>query len=129
MRLGVIVAAVVVVGLAIAGWGYRGATPWADAVCAVVGPSGDSTPQTLQSAGVHKCVGARGTTYLDGPCPKGSHAVAANGGTLTVTSFPKATRVPSALASGIFGGPIVKPMSDEERDRLRDKQVDDAANR
>ena len=129
MNLRMIVATVVAVGLLAAGWFYRASAPVADAVRAVDVFPGDSTPPTLQSAGVHKCVGAQGTTYLDGPCRKGSHEVAANGGTMTVTSFPKAARSPSALASSVFGGPIVKPMSNEERDRLRDKQVEDAANR
>ena len=129
MNLRIIVATVVVVGLVAAGWFYRATAPVADAVRAVDVFRGDSASPTLQSAGVHKCVGASGTTYLDGPCPKGSHEVAANGGTMTVTSFPKADPSPSALASSVFGGPVVKPMSSEERDRLRDKQVEDAANR
>jgi hypothetical protein len=120
-----VVVTVVVVGLVIAGWSYRDTAPVGNAVHAVTG----STPPTLQSAGVHKCVSARGTSYIEGRCPDGSHEVAATGGTLTVTSFPKPVPTPSALASGVFGGPIVKPMSNEERDRLRDKQVEDAANR
>jgi hypothetical protein len=125
----VIVATVVVVGLAGAGWFYRDAAPVANAMRAVDGATGGSTPPTLQSAGVHKCVGAAGTTYQDGPCPAGSREAVANGGTLTVTSFPKPAPAPSALASGAFGGPIVKPMSPQERDRLRDRQIEDAANR
>jgi hypothetical protein len=129
MNLRMIVATVVVVGLVAAAWFYRATAPVADVVRAVGVFPGDSTAPTLQSAGVHKCVGAQGTTYLDGRCPKGSHEAAANGGTMTVTSFPKAAPSPSALASSVFGGPIVKPMSNEERDRLRDKQVEDAANR
>ena len=129
MNLRMIVATVVVVGLVAVGWFYRASAHVADAVRAVDVFQGDSMPPTLQSAGVHKCVGANGTTYLDGPCPKGSHEVAANGGTMTVTAFPKAAPSPSALASSVFGGPVVKPMSNEERDRLRDKQVEDAANR
>jgi hypothetical protein len=124
-----VVATIAVVGLAAAGWFYRDAAAVANAVHAVAGSTGGSTPPALQSAGVHKCVGARGTAYLDGPCPKGSRELAANGGTLTVISFPKPAPAPSTLASGVFGGPIVKPMNNEERDRLRDKQVEDAANR
>ena len=87
--------------------------------------SAPSTAGALQAAGVHKCVGAGGTNYIDGPCPVGSHEVAANGGTMTVTSFPKAVQAPSMLASG----PLVRPMDPEERDRLRDKAIDAAANR
>ena len=125
----VILATIVVAGLAVAGWFYRDAAPVANAVHAVEGAAGGSTPPTLQVAGVHKCLGASGTSYVDGPCPRGSREVAATGGTMTVTSFPKPVPTPSALAPGVLGGPIVKPMSNEERDRLRDKQVEDAANR
>ena len=88
-----------------------------------------SAPQSLHAAGVHKCVGAGGTTYLDRPCPSGTHEAASNGGTMTVTSFPKPAPTPASLASAVFGGPLVKPMDPEERDRLRDKAIEDAANR
>jgi hypothetical protein len=94
--------------------------------------SGDATPstsETLKSAGVHKCQGAGGITYLDRPCPRGSRELAANGGTVTVMSFPKVAPAAPAAASGLMGGPIVKGMSREEIDKLRDKQVEDAANR
>ncbi len=128
----VVVAMAVVGGLAVAGWFCRDAAPMVSALRAVGIGSGGSTPltaPTLQAAGVHKCAGAGGIAYLDGPCPSGSREVAATGGTMTVTSFPKPAPTPSALAPGVLGGPIVKPMSNEERDRLRDKQVEDAANR
>ena len=88
-----------------------------------------SPPPMLHEAGVHKCVGQRGTTYLDRPCPAGSREVAADGGTLTVTSFPKPARTPAALASAVLGDPLAKPLDLEERDRLRDKAIEDAANR
>lgn len=128
MRRGRVAAAVAAV-LVVAGWFYLGAAPLAGVGRALDVWPGNSTPQTLQAAGVHKCVDARGTTYRDGPCPNGSHEVAAHGGTLTMMSFQKPAPAPSAFASGILGGPIVKPMSNLERDQLRDKQVDDAANR
>ena len=114
-------------GLAIAAglWFYRDAAPVANAARAVGLPIEASSPPSLQAAGVHKCVGAAGTSYIDGPCPRGSREAAANGGTLTVTSFPK----PAPASSAGLGGGLVKPMDPEERDRLRDKAIDDAANR
>jgi len=129
MSLRIVIAAVVALGLAAAAWFYRGAAPVANAMRAVVLPGENSAPQTapaLQAAGVHKCVGAHGTAYIDGPCPAGSHEVAANGGTMTVTSFPKPVPAP---ASSVLGGPLVKPMDPDERDRLRDKAIEDATNR
>jgi hypothetical protein len=132
MNLRLVVAAVVALGLALAAWFYRGSAPLAGAVRAVGISMESTTPltaPTLQAAGVHKCVGAGATSYVDGPCPRGSREVAATGGTMTVTSFPKPVPTPSSLASGVLGGPLVKPMDPEERDRLRDKAVEDAANR
>lgn len=129
MNLKIVIATVVALGLAAAVWFYRGAAPIAGAVRAVGLPAESTTPQTastLKAAGVHKCVGSTGTSYVDGPCPRGTHEVAASGGTMTVTSFPKPAAAP---ASALFGGPIVKPMDNAERDRLRDKAIEDAANR
>jgi len=121
-------AAAAVLGLAVAGWAYRGSAPAADALRAVGLPAASPTPQDLRSAGVHKCAGPAGTSYVDGPCPAGSREVAAQGGTLTVMTFDKPAPM-AARASAPFGGPIVKPMDPAERDRLRDKQIEDAANR
>ena len=132
MNLRIVIAAVVALGLAAAGWFYRGSAPVAGAARALGLPADSSTPptaSTLQAAGVHKCVGAEGTSYVDGPCPRGTREAAANGGTMTITAFPKPAPSPAALASGVLGGPLVKPMDPEERDRLRDKAIDDAANR
>ena len=129
MSLRIVIAAVVALGLVAAAWFYRGSAPVASAARAVGVSTESSTPLTapaLRAAGVHKCVGTGGTSYVDGPCPRGTREVAANGGTMTVTSFPKAA---PALASGAFGGPFVKPMDPAERDRLRDKAIEDAANR
>ena len=127
MNLKIVIATVVALGLAVAAWFYRGTAPVAGAARAI-GLSGEnSTPETastLQAAGVHKCVGTSGTSYVGGACPHGTREVAANGGTMTVTSFPK-----PAAASSALGDPIVKPMDPEERDRLRDKAIEDAANR
>ena len=127
--LKLVIAAVVAIGLGVAAWFYRGAPMIASTARAVGVQVESTTPDTaatLQAAGVHKCVGARGTAYIDGPCPAGSHEVAAHGGTMTVTSFPKPVSPP---ASSTLGGPLVKPMDPEERDRLRDKAIEDAANR
>jgi hypothetical protein len=129
MNLKIVAATVVALGLAAAAWFFRGTEPVGAALRAVGVPVESTTPSTaatLQAAGVHKCVGGTGTSYIDGPCPRGTHEVAANGGTMTVTSFPKPAPAP---ASSAFGGPILKPMDAEERDRLRDKAIDDAANR
>ena len=129
MNLKIVIATVVALGLAAAAWFYRGTPPVAGAARAIGLPGENSTPETtstLQAAGVHKCVGTSGTSYVGGPCPHGTRQVAANGGTMTVASFAK----PAApAASSVLGGPIVKPMDPEERDRLRDKAVEDAMNR
>lgn len=122
-KLRLVIAAVVALGLAAAAWVWRASVP-------VVGFQRESTTPdaaaTFKAAGVHKCVGAHGTSYTDGPCPTGSHEAAASGGTVTVTSFPKPAPAP---ASSVPGGPIVKPMDPDERERLRDKAIEDAANR
>jgi len=126
MNLKMVVTTAVALGLATAVWCHRGAAGF-------IGRPGESAPSaagpTLRDAGVHKCVGAGGTLYADGACPRGSREVATNGGTVTVMSFPKASPTPSAIASSVFGGPVVKPLDPDARDRLRDKAVEDAANR
>ncbi len=125
----IVVAAVAALGLTAAAWFYRGAAPIASAARAIGLPGENPAPQagtTLQAAGVHKCLEPHGTAYIDGPCPAGSREVAARGGTLTVTSFPKAAPRP---ASSVLGGPLVRPIDPDERDRLRDQAIDDAANR
>ena len=129
MNLKIVIAAVVALGLAAAAWFYRSSAPVANAVRAVGLPAQSTTPDTastLKAAGVHKCVGQGGTRYIDGACPPGTREVAANGGTMTVTSFPKPA---PSTASAAFGGPILKPMDPDERDRLRDRAIEDAANR
>jgi len=129
MKLRLVIAVVVALGLAAAAaWFQRGSPTLSGIV-----PTQGSTPETgatLKAAGVHKCVGGGRTSYVDGAaCPAGTHEVAASGGTMTVTSFPKPKPAPGAGASSPFGGPIVKPMDPEERDRLRDKAIEDAMNR
>ena len=132
MSLRIVIAVAVALGLAAAAWLYRGSAWMASAARAVGVSTESSTPltaPTLKAAGVHKCMGAEGTSYVDGPCPRGTREAVANGGTMTVTSFPKPVPVSAAFASGVLGGPLVKPMDPEERDRLRDKAIEDAANR
>ena len=129
MNLRIFIAAVVAIGLAAAAWFYRGSAPLAGAARAVGLPADDSLPPSLQAAGVHKCVGSGGTRYLDGPCPAGTRDVETTHGAMTAMSFPKAAAAPSAFASSVLGGPVVKPIDPEERDRLRDRAVEDAANR
>jgi hypothetical protein len=130
------VAAVIlgVVALGVGAWIGRDSAAMSSAVRAVGGRSGNVAPatgETLAAAGVHKCQAGGRIFYLDSPCPKGSRELVANGGTVTVMSFPKAAPAPAseAAASGIAGGRLVKGMSREEIDRMREKQVDDAANR
>lgn len=123
----IVAAAAAVCVLAAAAWFLRDSPALATARRAI-GLSPE-VPATLQAAGVHKCVGPRGTVYTEGPCAAGSREVAASGGTVTVMSFPKPVPAPTSSASGILGAPIVKPMDPDERDRLRDKAVDDAMNR
>ncbi len=129
MNLKIVIATVVALGLAAAAWFYRGSAPVASAARAVGLPAQSTTldtSTTLKAAGVHKCVGQGGTRYVDGACPPGTREVEARGGTMTVTAFPKPA--PSA-SSQAFGGPILKGMDPDERDRLRDKAIEDAANR
>ena len=129
MNLKIVAAAVVALGLAAAAWFHRGAAPLADAARAVGPPVEGTAPDTaatLKAAGVHKCVGGGRTSYVEGACPRGTREVEANGGTMTVTSFPKPA---PAAGSSVFGGPLVQPMDPDERDRLRDKAIEDAANR
>ncbi len=127
--LKIAIATVVALGLAAAGWFYRHAAPVTSAAHAVGIQVESTTPDTaaaLHAAGVHKCVGPHGTAYIEGACTAGSREVAAHAGTMTITSFPKPAAAP---ASSLLGGPLVKPMDPEERDRLRDKAIEDAANR
>jgi len=129
MKLRLVIAAAVALGLGLAAWYGRGSPMLAGAARALGGLEGSDTPDaaaTFQAAGVHKCVGAHGTSYGDGPCAAGAREAMASGGTVTVTSFPKPAPAP---ASSALGGPIVKPMDPNERDRLRDKAIEDAANR
>jgi hypothetical protein len=124
-------AAVVAVLLA-AAWWQRDSAPMTSLRRAVGLPADSAVPtttETLHAAGVHKCQTAGGILYVDAACPKGSRELAANGGTVTVMPFPKPAPAPSSFASGILGKPLVEGMPPEERDRVRDKQVDDAMNR
>ena len=131
-RLRLVIGVVVALGLAGVAWFQRGSPGLAGYSPATGGAADSTTPDTaatLKAAGVHKCQGASGTSYVDGACPAHTREVAATGGTLTVTSFPRPAPPPGAQASPVLGGPLVKGMDADERDRLRDKAVDDAMNR
>ena len=121
----------VVIGLLAGAWFARDAAPLRPVVARLGVAPADAAPdtaKTLAAAGVHKCrVGAR-VVYSDQPCPAGSRELAANGGTVTVMSFPKPAPVPASAASGLAGA-LVKGLSRDEIDVLRDKQVEDAAKR
>lgn len=123
---------VVVLALLAAAWWQRDSAPMASLRHGLGLPgvaAAPTTTETLHAAGVHKCQTPGGILYVDAACPKGSRELAANGGTVTVMPFPKPAPAPSALASGVLGRPLVQGMSPEERDRLRDKMIEDAANR
>jgi len=127
-RLRLVIAVVVALGLA-AAWFWRASPPLAGAARLIGVQPESTTPDaaaTFKAAGVHKCVGAHGTSYSDAPCPAGTREAGAGGGTVTVTSFPKPAPAPGSSA---LAGPLVKPMDPDERDRLRDKAIEDAANR
>jgi len=131
MRSNILAAGIVVGAIAVGAWYGRDSAVVRDAAHAV-GLGHDATPSTgqaLRAAGVHKCQTAAGVVYSDQPCPKGSRELAANGGAVTVMNFPKAAPAPASAASGLLGGPLMKGFSQEEIDRLREKQIDAAANR
>ena len=132
MRRGIVVAVVAVVAAGAAGWCWRDA-PWMVRGAQALGLR-DAAPPTgraLAEAGVHKCRTGAAVVYSDQPCPRGSREVAADGGTVNVVGFPKPApqATGAGLAASLAGGGIVQGMSSEERDRLRDKQVEDAMNR
>lgn len=117
----------IVVAIGAGLWFARDIPAVRQATQAVGLPGHDSTPPTaatLAAAGVHKCRTASGIVYLDKPCPKGSTELSANGGAVTVMSFPKATPAPPPAS-----GPLVKGFSREEVERMRDKEIEAAANR
>lgn len=87
------------------------------------------TATTLAAAGVHKCRGAAGVVYSDHACTRGSREVSATGGTVTVMPFPKAAPESTSAAPAASAPQIVQALSREEIDRMRDQQIDQAANR
>jgi hypothetical protein len=133
------IAVVVVVVAALAGAWFARDSALLRPVAAWLGvPPADATQGTAKSlaaAGVHKCrVGAR-VVYADQPCPAGSRELAANGGTVTVVSFPKpapgAGIAPTlaAVASGVASGALIQGMGQAEVDRMRDKLIQQAGDR
>lgn len=136
----IVVAAVVVV---LAGaWFLRDAAllrPVATRLGVASGDGAPGTAKSLAAAGVHKCrVGAR-IVYADRPCPPDSRELAADGGTMTTVSFPKADPNPipgtgiapalAAIASGAASGALIQGMSREEVDQMREKMIQQAGGR
>ncbi|MGN6525984.1 MAG: hypothetical protein ACTHL8_06315 [Burkholderiaceae bacterium] len=128
-------AVAIVVGIAVAAGLARGwpEGPAAGRVRQALGlaPADSSASAVLAAAGVHKCLVRGAVVYTDQPCPAGSRALAAGGGTVTVVEFPKPApaATPAALAASLAGGRVLREMDPAERDRLRDKEIDDAMNR
>jgi hypothetical protein len=90
--------------------------------------SGGASPHTgaaLSTAGVHKCQGPSGVLYIDHACPAGTRETAADGGTLSVVTFPKAAPATPAASDPR----LLQAMSREEVDRMRDRMIEEAANR
>ena len=83
------------------------------------------TGAVLSAAGVHKCQGAGGVLYVDHACPPGTRELRADGGTVTVVPFPNAAPAKSAAS----GAGLIQGMSPEEVDRMRDRMIEQAANR
>jgi len=124
MKLGVAIAVVAAIAVAV----YVGMRPELVGRVAPSLSSGGVSPHTgaaLSAAGVHKCQGAGGVLYVDHACPQGTRELAANGGTVTVVPFPKAPPPQSAGS----GPRLVQGMSPEEVDRVRDRLIEQAANR
>lgn len=122
-------AAGVVAGVVAAAWVGQGTGP-GRALVQRLGLSADAAPPTaagLAAAGVHKCSTRAGVVYGDQPCPAGSRELAAGRGTLNVVAFPKPAP-PAASATALVPG-LAGPIDTAERDRLRDKMIEDAANR
>jgi hypothetical protein len=105
-------------------WSSRDA-PWARHV--VDSLPGGSTGATLTTppAGVHKCRLADGQiAYSDRPCERGTRAQAMGGGTMTTVPALGPRPAPSAASGGLVQG-----FDPATVDRLREQQIDAAANR
>jgi hypothetical protein len=61
--------------------------------------------------------------YADQACPPGSRELAAGGGTVSVMAFPKPAPAQASAPR------LVQGLSGEEVERLRDRMIEDAANR
>jgi hypothetical protein len=118
--IAVVVAIVVAVGVGTHPQAVRRVLPG-------LSPGGVAMPTgaALSAAGVHKCQGAGAVLYVDHACPPGTRELAANGGTVNVVPFPKAP--PPATAAS--GPGLIQGMSPAEVDRMRDRMIEQAANR
>jgi hypothetical protein len=124
MKAGVVIAIVAAVGAGV-GLGMHPEFMRRVASGMATGHSSPSTGAALSAAGVHKCQGSSGVLYVDHACPEGTRELAANGGTVNVMSLPKPRPAPAAAS----GSRLVQGMSPEEVDRMRDRMIEDAANR
>ena len=134
----VIGVATVVVGVLGAAWFARDSALIRPVAARLGVPPAEATPdtaRTLAAAGVHKCrVGSR-VVYSDQACPAGSRELAADGGTVTVMSFPKpsiaqaAAPAFAAIASGVASGPLIQGMSPQQIDQMREKMIQQAGDR
>ncbi len=130
--------AVIVAGALGAAWVGRDSSLLRTVAARLGVPPADATPDTaatLAAAGVHKCrVGAR-TVYSDQACPAGSRELAANGGTVTVMSFPKPSLAQAvaptvaAIAASVASAPLIPRMSHDEIDQARDRMIRQAGDR
>lgn len=93
---------------------------------AVVGGPELKTPE---QAGLHKCRSGGRITYSDQACAPGTQEEGIRNGSVNVVTMPKAPPASAASAASGAGRGLVKGFDRETIDRLRDRQVDDAANR
>jgi hypothetical protein len=124
MKAGVVIA---IVAALVAGIGLGTHPEILGRIAPSLAPGGVAVPTgaALSAAGVHKCQGAGGVLYVDHACPPGTRELAANGGSVNVMAFPK----PAPASSATSGAGLIQGMSREEVDRLRDRMIEQAANR
>lgn len=117
----VMVAVAVAAGLA---WSSRDA-PWARHLTGQLPGSNANATLSAPPARVRKCRGPDGqVVYSDRPCERGAREQAMGGG--TVTTVPALAPKPAPNAAS---GALVPGFDPATVDRLREQQIDAAANR